>query len=596
MKRALIQMFKLKFKIKRVPCVHNFKKNNHMKTKILFLSFLTLMIFSCSDFLSYDETSSYTEDQVFTVYSRATQMATNVYAYMRSDFGIVGNSMRAAGCDEAEYVWPSSSVHTYYNGTWSSINTVDDLWSHFYKAIRAANLFLEKGAGQTFEDNKYQSDYSKAMLKYNNLQYEVRFLRAYFYFELIKRYGGVPLVTKVLTEDESNSVTRDTYDNVSQFIVNECDTAAKYLPKSYDVSYDLETGRATRMAALALKARVLLYGASKLHNNPVVTQKWVDAAKSAKTLIDSASVYKINTFVAYDKIPNNIALPELIYARREANSGTFEGLNYPIGFVGGNSGTCPTQNLVDAYEVKKSGSPLDGTAFDWNDPTFTASPYNNPYANRDPRLAFTVVLNNTTWADNQKVEAWYGGNSGQQKTGASQTGYYLKKYVDKTISFQPSGTTATRHVWVVFRYAEVLLNYAEAMNEAFANPNYKDATFTLSAVDAVNLVRKRTGVSLIAIPSTINTDDFRAKVRNERMVELAFEDHRFWDIRRWMIGPQTVAIKRTNIVAIDATKGQFKYTTSTTTDRIWDDKMYYYPIPLAEIYKNGKLQQNPGWE
>jgi len=518
-------------------------------------------------------------------------MANNIYAYMRSDFGSVGNAMRAAGCDEAEYVWSSSSVQNFTNGSWSQINTVDDVWAANYKGIRAANLFLEKGVGQTFDDNKYQSDYTKNMLKYKNLQYEVRFLRAYFYFELIKRYGGVPLVTKVLTEDEANTVSRDTYENVSQFIVSECDTAAKYLPKFYDVSYDLETGRATRMAALALKARVLLYGASQLHNNPVVTQKWVDAARAAKALIDSASVYKINTFVTYDKIPNNIALPELIYARREANSGTFEGLNYPIGFVGGNSGTCPTQNLVDAYEVKKTGNVLDGTAFDWSNPALTV----NPYANRDPRLALTVVLNNTTWADNQVVQTWEGGNSGLPKAGATKTGYYLKKYVDKTISFQPSGTTATRHVWVVFRYAEVLLNYAEAMNEAFPTPTYKDATFTLSAVEAINLVRKRSGVSLIAIPTTINTTDFRTKVRNERMVELAFEDHRFWDIRRWMIGPQTTAIKRTKIVK-DPTTSVFTYSTYTTTDRIWDDKMYYYPIPLAEIYKNKNLTQNPGWE
>lgn len=562
-----------------------------MKTKILFLSCLTLLLFSCSDFLSYDETSQYTEDQVFSVYSRSSLMATNIYNYMKSDFGSVDKAMRAAGCDEAEYVGSSSNVHTFYNGSWSQMNTVDDVWALNYQGIRAANLFLEKGAAQTFDDNKYQSDYSNKMLRYKNLQYEVRFLRAYFYFELLKRYGGVPLVTKVLTENEANSVTRDTYDNVSQFIVNECDSTAKYLPKFYDLSYNQETGRATRMAALALKARVLLYGASKLHNNPVVNQKWIDAAKAAKALIDSASVYKISTFGYYDKIPNNNVSPELIYARREEVSGTFESLNYPIGFVGGNSGTCPTQNLVDAYEVKKSGSPLDGTAFDWSNTALTA----NPYANRDPRLALTVVLNNTTWADNQVVQTWEGGNSGLPKSGATKTGYYLKKYVDKTISFQPSGTTATRHVWVVFRYAEVLLNYAEAMNEAFPNPNYTDPTFTLSAVDAINKVRKRSGVSLVAIPTTINTADFRAKVRNERMVELAFEDHRFWDIRRWMIGPQTVAIKRTKIVK-DPVTNLFTYSTYTTTDRIWDDKMYYYPIPLSEIYKNRNLTQNPGWE
>ncbi|MEI8084974.1 MAG: RagB/SusD family nutrient uptake outer membrane protein [Paludibacter sp.] len=562
-----------------------------MKTKILFFSSLMLLFSSCTDFLAYDESSSYSEDQVFTMYSMSTQMATNVYSYLKSDFGSVGSAMRAAGCDEAEYVWPSSTVHTYYDGSWSQINTVDDVWAVNYKGIRAANLFLEKGVGQTFVENKYQSGYDKAMIKYNNLQYEVRFLRAYFYFELMKRYGGVPLITKVLTEQEADTVSRNTYDNVSAFIVNECDTAAKYLPKFYDATYDAETGRVTRMTALALKARVLLYGASKLHNNPSVPDKWINAAKASKALIDSASVYKINSLLPYDKIPNNIALPELIFARREANSGTFEALNYPVGFVGGNSGTCPTQNLVDAYEVKKTGIKYDSIVFDWNKSSLRA----NPYANRDSRLALTVVLNNTLWADNQKVEAWEGGNSGLPKSGATKTGYYLKKYMDKTISFQPSGTTSSRHVWVIFRYAEVLLNYAEAMNEAFPTPTYKDATFTLSALEAINLVRSRTGVALIAIPTSLNTADFRAKVRNERMVELAFEDHRFWDIRRWMIGPETVAIKRTKIVK-DPVTALFTYSTYTTNNRIWDDKMYYYPIPLSEIYKNGNLIQNLGWE
>jgi len=563
-----------------------------MKTKILSLLCLIVSLSSCTDFLSYDETSSYDEDQVFTVYSRSTQMATNVYSYLDSDFGSVGSAMRGAGTDEAEYVWPSSNVHTFYNGTWSAINTVDDVWAINYKGIRAANLFLEKGVGQTFEENKYQSGYDKAMKKYDNLQYEVRFLRAYFYFELMKRYGGVPLITKVLNEQEANSLSRETYDKISEFIVSECDEAAKFLPKTYDANYDLETGRVTRTTALALKSRVLLYGASKLHNPTSENQKWIDAAKAAKAIIDSAVVYKVNQLIGYDKIPNNIALPELIFARREANSGTFEALNYPIGFEGGKSGTVPTQNLVDAYEIKRTGNALDGTYFNWNDPTQTA----NPYINRDPRLGFTVVLNNTLWAYDERVEAFTGGNSGLPKSGATTTGYYLKKYLDKNISFKPSGTTSSRHVWVIFRYAEILLNYAEAMNEAFATPSYKDATFTLSAIEAINLVRKRTGVALIAIPTTISKEDFRTKIRNERRVELAFEDHRFWDIRRWMIGPETVAIKRTKIEKNNTTPVTFTYSTYTTTDRVWDDKMYYYPIPLSEIYKNRNLLQNKGWE
>ena len=567
-----------------------------MKIKIILFICTIITFSSCTDFINYNESSSYGASDVFTVYSRASQMALNIYTYLPSDFNSVGGAMRSSGCDESEYVWPSSNIHVFYDGTWSAINTVDDVWSYYYKAIRAANLFLEEGANQTFPDNQYVSGYNTMMVRYNNLQYEVRFLRALFYFELLKRYGGVPLVTKVLTPDAANQLARDSYQKVSDFIVHECDTCAANLPNFYNATYNGETGRATRAAALALKARVLLYAASDLHNQPGISelngftagdqkQRWKDAALAAKVLIDSGAVFKINKLtVPYDKIPNNIALPELIFANRLPNSGTFESLNFPIGFVGGHTGNCPTQNLVDAYEMKSTGA-----QFDWNNPTMTS----NPYSNRDPRLALTVVLNNTTWVDNQVAQIWQGGNSGLPLVGATNTGYYLKKYVDKNISFQPGGVTSTRHVWVLFRYGEVLLNYAEAMNEAFG-PNYTDGTFTLSAVAALNLLRSRPGLGLVPIPTTISQSDFRTKVRNERMVELAFEDHRFWDIRRWMIGPQTIAIKRT-IITKDPVSGNFTYSTVTTHDRKWDDKMYFYPISQAEIYKDKNLTQNPGW-
>lgn len=551
---------------------------------------------SCTDFLNYNESSSYGAADVFPVYTRASQMALNLYTYLPSDFNSVGGAMRSSGCDESEYVWPSSNIHIFFDGTWSPMNTVDDVWGYYYGAIRAANLFLQEGAGQTFDNYKYISGYDNMMLRYNNLQYEVRFLRAYFYFELLKRYGGVPLVTKVLTVDEANHLSRDTYQNVSDFIVHECDTAATHLPQFYDARYNSETGRVTKATALALKARVLLYAASDLHNQPGTneligftsgdrTQRWKDAALAAKVLIDSGTVFKINKLYPYDKIPNNIALPELIFANRLANSGTFESLNFPIGFVGGNSGNCPTQNLVDAYEMKSTGAP-----FDWTNSSMTA----NPYTNRDPRLGLTVVLNNTIWIDNQVAQIWQGGVSGLPVVGATKTGYYLKKYIDKNISFQPSGVTSTRHVWVLFRYGEVLLNYAEAMNEAFGSPTYTDETFTLSAVAALNLLRSRSGLGLVPIPTTISSADFRAKVRNERMVEMAFEDQRFWDIRRWMIGDQTVAIKRT-VITKDPVSGNFTYSTTTTHERVWDNKYYFYPIAQSEIYKNPGLVQNPGW-
>jgi len=191
------------------------------------------------------------------------------------------------------------------------------------------------------------------------------------------------------------------------------------------------------------------------------------------------------------------------------------------------------------------------------------------------------------------VEAWEGGNSGLPKTGASPTGYYLKKYLVKDVSFKPSGNTSFLHTWVMFRYGEILLNYAEAVNEVFKNPNLKDTELNKTAIEVLNLVRRRTLVLMPNIATTTTYDNFVEIVRRERFVELAFEDHRFWDIRRWMIGDKTTEIYGMKIVK-DGTK--FIYTPQKIVDRVWDDKYYFYPISQAELNKNKMLKQNTGWE
>lgn len=546
-----------------------------MKIKIITLLFAVVGLSSCSDFLNYDEVSQYTEEQVFTNFDRTKSFVTNIYSYLESDYCSIDGAMRASACDEAVHVWNSSNIHTFTNGTWSPLNTVDDMWAHYYKGIRAANFYLEKGIGRQFEEYKYADGYDNNMLRYNNYEWEVRFLRAYFYFELVKRYGGVPIITKLITPEEANNTARASFDDCVSFIVGECDTVVKHLPISYGANYNTETGRVPRAAAYALKSRLLLYAASKLHNPDNNVEKWKAAAKAAKLLIDSAVVFKINNLQMYELIPNNVNCQEVIWDRREGMQGNFEKLNFPIGFEGGNTGTCPTQNLVDAYGMKTG--------------TYTLT---NPYNNRDPRLDKTVVLNNTKWAYNETVEAWEGGNSGLPKTGASPTGYYLKKYLVKDVSFKPSGNTSFLHTWVMFRYGEILLNYAEAVNEVFKNPNMKDTEFNKTAIEIVNLIRRRTLVAMPNIPTTITYDDFVETVRRERFVELAFEDHRFWDIRRWMIGDKTTAIYGMKIVK-DGTK--FIYTPQKIVDRVWDDKYYYYPISQGELNKNKKLTQNPGW-
>lgn len=582
----------------------NYPGTIHIKTRVLSIITLLIVLFSsCSDMLEYSESTGYDEKGVFSNSSRATQFVTNIYTYLRSDFQSVGGAMRSSGTDEAEYVWEWSTIHDFTNGSWSSINTVDDVWSHYYAGIRACNLFLEKGANQTFDDYKYTSEYQTMMKQYKNLQWEVRFLRAYFYFELAKRYNEVPLITRVLSPEEAAQVSQNSFQDVVKFIVSECDTVYKYIEPDYKttgVSVSNETGRISKPAALALKSRALLYAASPLFNPTNDPSKWVEAAKAASQFIDASADLKIKLASSYTAIFNSWTSEELILGRREAESNEFERQNFPIGTEGGNSGNCPSQDLVDAYEMKFLAVSNPGNGRSVFDPLSGYNPA-DPYKNRDPRLALTVALNNTKWVYNENVQIWEGGKSGLPLKGATKTGYYLKKYVDSSRDLRPDQNTRVRHVWVLFRYAEILLNYAEAMNEAYG-PDYTDATFTRPATWGINQVRDRTGVKMKLIPAGLSTDSLRTRIQNERRVEFAFEDQRFWDVRRWkLFGDQafTTYLRRMRIEADLSVPATPKFTYSTYVDantpRIWEPKMYFYPIPYNELLKNKNLKQNKDW-
>lgn len=421
------------------------------------------------------------------------------------------------------------------------------------------------------------------MRKYRNLEWEVKALRAYYYFELVKRYNRIPLITKVLTEEEANNQEPVDYQTVINFIVRECDEVAEdgRLPAIYNADYDNETGRVSKIFALALKARALLYAASPLNNPNAETSpdKWIEAAKAAKKIMDASGSWNLS-LVPFDQLlgPDNFKAAEMILIKRIGDTNELEKLNFPIGLEGGKSGNCPTQNLVDAYDMKE-GQEMDEA---------------NPYANRDPRLAYTVLYHGGNTAYGKQVDVLPNGLNGLPQEGATKTGYYLSKFVNINVSLTANNTTTARHSMPLFRYAEVLLIYAEAMNEAYG-PEGVTEELNISARTAINMVRGRTGLGIAAltVEDVPSKTAFRLALRKERMAELAFEDHRFWDIRRWKIGQETTKIKRVSISK--AGEGlSFEY--SVTADRTWDDSMYFYPIPQAEIYKNSKLVQNPGWK
>lgn len=510
---------------------------------------------------------------------------TGVYSFLPQDFGVMGNALRESASDNAIYVWNTSAVYKIYEDKWSPSITIDDVWGTMYTGIQAANSYLENYNEEYLERLSLNADYKEQIEKFRMYPFEVRALRAFYYFELIKRYGDVPLVTKTLQLDEVNNLKRTPYTEVVDFIVRECDEIAPQLPIRQNDFY-LETGRVTRGMAMALKARTLLYAASPLHNTSGNQELWKKAAEAAYDLIETGwySLPNIDNDPIYDVNGGNEILKssQLIFERRNGDSDSFERLNLPIGFEGGNSGNVPTQNLVDAYEMA-SGEP-----FSWDNPEHVKFPYEDENGNktRDPRFYKTIVYNGSKLM-NTVVETFEGGKNGLPLVGATPTGYYLRKYINETVSLSPENPISKPHHYILFRYAEILLNYAEAMHEwqGGNNPDYTDNEFPLSARAALNMVRNAANMPDI----TESGSAFTERLRNERRIELAFEDHRYWDIRRWKMGE-----KVQDIYGVKITKSG-TYTKVNVQKRIWDDKMYLYPISQQEIYKNPQLGQNEGW-
>ena len=551
------------------------------KIAILLLSAGLLTTTSC-DFMDCDESDNYTLQEIQGSYNRVKQFVTSIYGYLPSDFCNMHGAMLDAATDDAIHVYESSAIQRIVNGTWSANYTVDDKFAYYYNAIHDANYYLTTLSGLTFDTWKNGDDYQDWMQNYDNYQYQVRFLRAYFYFELVRRYQNVPLITKPLSQTEANQIEPSSAQEVLKFIINECTEIAPKLPIKSTSIAQAENGRATRAMAMALKSRAALYAASPLYNTNGDNAKWTEAAKASHDIIASAGELGLglDTYANLFK-SKNYNSKEVILCRPTGTSKTFEQANYPMGVTGGNTTTCPTENLASAFEMK------DGRAFDWNDPTMKA----NPYKDRDPRFYLTIVHNGMLWPAKKAVDISEGGANGLPLTNATTTGYYLRKYVDNSISFEAGSTTAaTHHNWILFRYAEVLLNYAEAMIHVNGNCDYKDATYTMSAREALNAVRKRAGIPEVAACSQ---DEFLMRVKHERRVEMAFEGQRFWDLRRWKNLDETKNIYAVRITHHD---GVLSYEKTLLSERSVSNKLYFYPIANVELFKNKKLVQNSGWD
>lgn len=540
---------------------------------------------SCNDFLDREEDSFIDKTATFDSYNRTKQYLTYAYSLLPEGLNrFSGGALLGAATDDACFAIESSNIQQFNNGSWNALSNPDNVWDRYFAGIAKCCTLLENSNHINLDISRL--DPAKRVEYENNLKdirmwrAEAHFLRAYFNFELLKRYGPIPIIKSTLDINKDYSDTpRPTMKEVVEFIANDCDMAADSLELTPWRNMNDAFGRATKGAALALKSRLLLYAASPLYvdfgdideaNKPSDATLWKAAADAAKAVID-LNQYELAP--AYDDLfKNDFQNKEYIFVRRYPSNSDFEKSNFPVSY-GGKGGTNPSQNLIDDYEM------LDGTAFDWNDPVKAA----HPFENRDERLLATVLMNGVLFKG-KRIATYPGGADAMPNPNATKTGYYLRKFLNENVNIQTGGGS-DGHVVPLFRLAEIYLNYAEALNEY--DPTNPDIAVYL------NKIRER--VSLPDVPSGLTQEQMRTLIHHERRVELAFEEHRFWDVRRWKVASSTLGapVKGVKITQDDA--GNFTYSPVQVEQRVFQPKMYWYPIPQSEVLKLHHWEQNKGW-
>ena len=563
-----------------------------MRTKYILMIILSSVSFFSCTYLDYDETNNLkTKEDMYKYFGSTESMLTHVYTFMPQDFGVIENAMRASASDDAEFGSTGAIVQIFNTGNWSPVKTTDTAWS-LYKGVRAANSFIEEIAKVDFSRYENDASYKNWMKKLKNFPYEARVLRAHYFFELARRYGDIAMPLTVLDQNEASTFGKTKFADVINFIVSECSEAANNLPLNYENEPDKQVGRVTKGFAMAVKSKALLYAASKLHNPLMDVDAWKKSAKAAQDLIE-IGVYSLDT----QESANNIASKEVVLMRMNSENLNFENLNFPLRFTEGNRSSYvisesnyPSQNLVDAFETINGYSvTLEENGWISDDPNFNSQ---FPYDNRDPRFSRVVLANGMEFKEST-IETFIGGKDDAViSQGGSPTGYFLKKYIQESTSFAPDHLVPNKHHWVIYRYAETLLTYAESMINAFNDPTYVDGTYKYSALWAINQVRANAGMPAI---TTTNKDEFMNRLYNEWRVEFAFEDHRFWDVRRWKIADKTQ--RELYGVKIETLpNGKLQFFRNLYETRTWKDCMYLYPIPQDELFKNTNLNpQNSGW-
>lgn len=581
-----------------------------MKKTLLYsifaLGIATTTLTSCEDmfggFLDKQPSGELTGDEVFGDWGMMTQFHNDTYNFLRHGACRINNSWLDAATDLAETSYANGGVRTtfnignYYGGGGGA--ELSSTWESFYRGIRKCNMILTriesvpKGAELTEED--YQT-------KKKNYISEARFLRAWFYWELFLRYGPIPIVTEVLDPNGdllSNYTTRPSLkEYVVDFILKELQECENGLLANDD-KYK-EYGRINQPMARALYSHIMLYMASPRYSaESGIT--WAQAAEANKGFIDTyGSQYTLMQGVdamtaltnAWQQTPAE-GNKEMIFYRNDTRIGWSAISNdTPVG-EGGRGGLCPSQNLIDMYDMIDGSSPFQdydetGTpVYNGTQPAINpVSGYNDAYmwANRDQRLNASILYHGIKWG-NGIINVVKGQRDNPiGNANATPTGYYVRKMIPEGILGNNHGGSSYR-LWCYIRYAEILLNYAEAVNEVQGPCK--------EVYDALDQIRHRAGITgNVADRTDLNTKEkMRNFIHKERTVELAFEEHRPWDVRRWNVAEKALG---RDIIGIDiAADGTI--TRKVAQNRVFSEKMYLYPIPEGEYWKTG-IENNPGW-
>lgn len=599
---------------------------NILKTYSIMICLMVLIASCKKDFLDTKPLTEFSPDDIWKDPNLIEAFVNGIYLNVDNPANGGDGQLKAEFVDEMHDQW--FSFFEFNN----SLLTPDNLaswphenWEKLYKNIRACNIFFENINKAGFESTRTDD----VLLK-DRMVGEVHFLRAYLYHQLVSLYGGVPLIKKAYGLNDKFELKRDSYSDCISFIAKECDSAAMLLPL---VQSGSNMGRVTKGAALTLKARTLLYAASDLHNKDVFPgyaqqeliryvdgdrdSRWRAARDAAKAVMDLNiyRLYKAEPAVG-DSIAQNFAnifisngTEEDIWVRyfkATSLNGSFD-LN-SLSLISGPNGyhlygqDTPSGEMVDHFEMS------DGTPFSWSDPVKAYQPYKN----RDPRFYASILYEGVkfkprpvdltnldpvgiiqvgTWqkwnSSANAMEEIYGLDSRKgpvENFNGGYTGYYLRKFIDPAVNgqFSTNGTP-----WRYMRYAEVLLNYAEACIELGEEAN---------ARNVLNMIRKRAGMPNITESGTA----LRDRYRNERRVELAFEEHRFYDVRRWLIASEAYQqFSGVNVV--------YKLNPDHTTAKVptitpyvvqqsaWLDKACFFPVSRDEMSKNSLLKQNPNY-